>query len=465
MNGLVSALNTASSALNVFSQALGVDETNIANSSTPGYAAQRATISPIDPNGAAGAGTAVDTVIVTSSGNVFTDALVQAASSQAAASQTRVSQLTPINQLFDITGSTGILAAFQQFSQAFASLAVTPNDPTAGASALTAAGSIAAAFRSVAQSFDTQSRQLSQSAQNVTGQINTLAQSIAQLNARIKSSGGEDPAADASLRNDLDQLSSLVDISVTTDSSGTVAVLAGGQLPLVLGDQAYTLTTNLAGAPGSQVTSSGGGNSPASFSGQLGAVLDTQNNTIDALIGGGGQTGSLNTLAAGFANLVNNAFSNGTTAAGQPGQNIFTWDQSDPTDAARTLTLVPGLTPADLATASATQSNGVANYLAALASSTAPGDQIGGFPAEGLFSSIAASVGQQLSDATAASTADQSALTAAQTNRQQQSGVSLDQEATNVTAFERSYQANAQVVSILDQLTQDIINLIPTTAG
>jgi flagellar hook-associated protein 1 FlgK len=264
---------------------------------------------------------------------------------------------------------------------------------------------------------------------------------------------------DAGLRNDLNQLSNLVDITVNTAPNGTVSVLAGGQLPLVLGDQAYTLSVNPNAAPGSQVSSSGGGNSPDTFSGQLGALLSTQNNTIAGLIGGNGQTGSLNTLAAGFASLVNTALSNGTTSAGQPGTPIFTGNT------AGTLALAPNLTASDLGLASATESNGVANYLAALPSSTAPGDQISGLSAEGDFGAIASSVGQQLSDANTASTADQTALTTAQTNWQQQSGVSLDQEAVNVTAFERGYQANAQVVSILNQLTEDTINIIPPSTG
>ncbi len=86
MGGLFSALQNASTALGVFSQALGVDQSNVANASTPGYAAQKATISPIDLSGD---GTSVDFVSVSSSGNAFTDATVRAASSQASESQTQ----------------------------------------------------------------------------------------------------------------------------------------------------------------------------------------------------------------------------------------------------------------------------------------------------------------------------------------------------------------------------------------
>jgi flagellar hook-associated protein 1 FlgK len=302
-----------------------------------------------------------------------------------------------------------------------------------------------------------------------------LSAAIGQLNVQTiasSASGQVNATTDASLRSDLDQLSTLVDITVTTAPDGAVSVLAGGTLPLVIGSQSYTLSTNPAAAPGSQVSSSAGGNSPVSFSGQLGALLQTQNDTIAPLLGGNGQTGSLNTLAAGFASLVNTLLSSGTTeastpAAPIPGVPIFTYDQVNPTDAARSLTLDPAVTPDQLGLASVgppPQSNGVANSLAALASSSAPANQIAGLSAEGLFSSIAQSVGQQLSDANTNSTTDQNALTAAQASRQQQSGVSLDQEAVNITDDQRSYEANAQVVSILNQLTEDEVNMtIPST--
>ena len=128
MGGLFSSLQTASTALDAFSQALGVEQSNIANASTPGYASQRANILPIDASGNEQQRRRY--VTVSSSGDAFADATVRAASSQASASQTQAAQLSPINQLFDITGATGILAAFQQFSTAFSNLSVTPNDPT-----------------------------------------------------------------------------------------------------------------------------------------------------------------------------------------------------------------------------------------------------------------------------------------------------------------------------------------------
>ena len=39
------------------------------------------------------------------------------------------------------------------------------------------------------------------------------------------------------------------------------------------------------------------------------------------------------------------------------------------------------------------------------------------------------------------------------------SGVSLDQEAANLTQYQRSYQAAAKVFSIIDQLLADALNM------
>lgn len=458
MGGLLASLQTSSTALDLFSRALGVDQNNIANASTPGYAAQRAIIQPIEPSGVGGG---ADSIVLSSTGDARADAAVQAASAGASYSQTQTDQLSSVNQLFDITGTSGILAAFQQFGTAFANLSVTPNDATLGAAALTAAGNVASAFGSVAASLDQQRTQVDAGIQTTVSQINGLASQIRQLNSA--SGGTSDAGSDAQLRNALDQLSSLVDITVTKAPDGKVSVLAGGQLPLVIGEQAFTLSADPSAAAGSQITSSAGGNSPVTFSGQLGALLDTRNGTLSQLLGSGTNPGTLNTLAAGFAGRVNALLASGFTASGAAGTPIFTWDSANPQNAARTLALDSTVTPGQLGLATqgaSPEANGIANQLAGLAGSSAPADQINGQTADDFFSSIAASVGQQLSDARTASSGDQTALTAAQTNRQQVSGVSLDQEAVTITGYERSYEASAKVVSILDQLLSDTVDLI-----
>ena len=58
------------------------------------------------------------------------------------------------------------------------------------------------------------------------------------------------------------------------------------------------------------------------------------------------------------------------------------------------------------------------------------------------------------------SSCTQQLLTQAQGVREQTSGVSLDEEATRLIQFQRAYQASAQLLSVLNQLTGTVINML-----
>ena len=458
---LFSSLSTASTALQAFGRALGADQTNVSNSATPGFAAVRATVRPIGYPSIGSSG--LDSVQLSSTGSPQADAFVQTASSQAAASETTTSQLEPVNRLFDITGAGGILAALNKFGTAFSSLAVNPNSAGERSAALGAASGVASAFQKASASLDDQRNAADSQILSTVSSINKIAGQIRQFNIAVRGQPQLDPGTDAALRANLDQLAALTDISVFRNGDGTVSVLTGGQQPLVIEDQVYTLSANASAAAGSQISSSGGGNSPNLYSGKLGALLDFRNGALQNLLGGNGTTGTLNDLAKGFASRVNALLTSGVTANGTPGLPLFTFDAVNSSNAARSLAVDPTVTAAQLAlttTGISPQSNGVAILLAGLASSSLPADQINGLSAQSLFGSLAAGVGQQLSDARNQASLDKTSLVSAQVARQQISGVSLDQEAVSITAYQRSYQASAKLISILDQLTSDEVNII-----
>jgi flagellar hook-associated protein 1 FlgK len=54
----------------------------------------------------------------------------------------------------------------------------------------------------------------------------------------------------------------------------------------------------------------------------------------------------------------------------------------------------------------------------------------------------------------------QDIVTQARDLRQQTSGVSLDEEAITVLQFQRSYDAAAKMITVLDQVTQTAVGLI-----
>jgi flagellar hook-associated protein 1 len=81
-------------------------------------------------------------------------------------------------------------------------------------------------------------------------------------------------------------------------------------------------------------------------------------------------------------------------------------------------------------------------------------DSIGGFYAE-LVGSVATATHQAQDDATV-----QGALTAnAQSRRQSVSAVSTDEELISVIQHQHSYQAAARLVTVVDEMSQTLIDL------
>jgi len=184
-------------------------------------------------------------------------------------------------------------------------------------------------------------------------------------------------------------------------------------------------------------------------------------------LGDSQQQGTLNQLAQGLADTVNNILESGTvsTAAGAAnGTALFTYNSANPATAASTLALNTAITPDQLAPVDASgNANGNANALAALENPTGTQGTIGGSSYIQYFGQIAGDAGQENSTATANEQAQQQVAAQATTLRGQVSGVSLDTEASAVLQFQQAYQATAQVLTVLDNLGSDLMNLIVPT--
>ena len=68
---------------------------------------------------------------------------------------------------------------------------------------------------------------------------------------------------------------------------------------------------------------------------------------------------------------------------------------------------------------------------------------------------------RDVSNAQQDQTAQQNLLTQAQAQRTSQTGVSLNAEAAKLLQFQQSYQAVGKLVSVIDSLTQTLMNIIP----
>ncbi len=293
---------------------------------------------------------------------------------------------------------------------------------------------------------------------------------------RCCAAAGSDPGAQAQLYASLDNLAQLTNFSTVKQSDGTISVLLSGGDALVMGTQVNALSaTDLVdptpsltypnAPPTAHIFDSQGNDVTSQISsGQLGGLLDSRNRVMGDLLGNSAQQGSLNQFAQSLADTVNRILQSGTvsTAAGAAnGAALFTYDAANSTNVAATLALDPDIDPAQLAPVdSSGDANGNANQLANLGNAGNTAGNIDGMTLVQFLAQMSSWIGQENQVATTNQTTQQQVAAQATSLRDQVSGVSLDQQATEVLQFQRAYQASAQVLTVLNSILDSTIQMM-----
>jgi flagellar hook-associated protein 1 len=475
---LLASLTNSSSTLSAFERAITVTQNNVSNASTPGYASQRLDLNamPFDPvAGLIGGVIAGD---VQSSRNEFAEAAVERAQTSLGTASQQSASLTAIQSALNLSGADGIPATLGSLFRSFSAWSQDPLSEASRQAVMSSAQQVVDSFQTTVASLqqvtqDTE-RQIGQS----VDQVNAYAEQLVGYNTELRSGDRGDAALDAKIHTTLENLSQIVNFTASVQADGTVTVMVGGQAPLVVGDHQYAITAQIAdpaslppgnpgvppsasilGVTGQDITSKISG-------GSLGALLDAHNQVLASLLGDAQQPGDLNRLAQTFADHVNQLLMAGNVSDGPPpvpGTPLFSYDTSNATNTAATLALAPRVTADQLAAIDPGPpyvSNGTAVNLAALANPQNSADEIDNVSYVEFFGNLAADVGRQLAAATDQQNIQQQVVTQAQSLRQQISGVSLDEQAASLVEFQRAYQANAQLFSVLDSLTQTAVNML-----
>ncbi len=453
MGNLLASLLNTSNALRVYSQALTVTQNNVVNASTPGYAKQTQGLEAMPFDIAVGLPGGVTAGPVLSARDGFAEKSVREQQTALGLYQQKANDLTPLETYFDLSGTSGIgpdmSGLFQQFSQ----LSVTPNDAVARQGVIDQANTVAQSFRNTATGLASQGSSLDQASRSTIDSINRLARVIAEVNAhnRVDPSGSVDAGVDAQLNSALEEMSQLVNFTALQQPDGTVAVYLGGQSPLVANDHAYAIQGDFSTAQTAIVSSTGADITNLVTGGKLSALLDDKNNVLPAYMT------DLNTLAENFASQVNTTLANGVDQNGAaPTTDLFQYDAA--AGAALTLSVNP-VTPDQIAAAlpGAAGGNGNALALAKLANAKT----VDGYTFAQFYGNLGGRVGRDLSEAKNTQSTKQQLLSQAQALRDQVSGVSLDEEAEHLVAFQRAYEATSKMMSILNSLTDTLMKVIP----
>jgi flagellar hook-associated protein 1 FlgK len=468
MGTLTALLNLSQNALNASQAAIDITSNNVANANTPGYTDEIATWQENDTvriSGTVGAGQGASVSTVSQRDPVLNQR-VQQQTQAASSSASEGAALTDLQSIFGITStstspvSTTIGTDMNAFFNSLNALQASPSDSSVRQGVLSTAQTLASDFNSAASQIAQQTAGLNQQVSGIVSQINALTSAIAGLNLQIESTS---PHADAGpledqRQQDLTKLSGLIGFDQTkTENNGLTLTTANGAL-LVGEGQSWPLSTaivNLNIGNGNQskvdvVSAQGQDITSALSGGSLGGTLQARDHDLPQV------SSALNQLAYGITAAVNAQNADGLDASGNPGGAIFfTWQNVN--DAAGTIAVATS-NPNAIAAASVgegTSGSTNATALAALAGATL----VNGQTAPQFYASLLTQLGSTVSQVSDEHTTQQASLTQLTTQQGSESSVSLDQEAANLTLYERSYAAAAKVFTIVDQLMASALNL------
>ena len=457
MPGLNTSLSIAVQALQAEQGALSVTTNNIANVNTPGYSRQVAVLNeaPTFQESGVTFGNGVTLQQFQSVRDELLQLRLYEQTQQQGNSQTQFNSLSQIEGIF-ADPTQGVGGALSAFFNTLSQLSTNPTDANARQAVLTSANNLANSFHQAVSSLNSIGTGLDQSVPQTVDQINRLTSQIATLNGQVAQMQGlgKDPGSTQDQRDELiRQLSGLVNISVTQSDTGLTLTTANG-VPMVVANQSYSLLANANNSVLEHVYSAQGQDITSQITGgQLGGTIQIRDQVLPQLFT------QLNTLASQFATSFNTQQTAGFDASGNQGQNFFTPLPST-TDAAANFGVA--ITDPKLVAASSdgsAGSNGNLEQLIALQNQQLPS---GASPMD-MYSNLVLQVGNLGANAKANVTANDLSVQQLTDQRSSVSGVSLDEETTNMIRYQRAYEAGARVVTTVDSMLQTLMNMGVTT--
>jgi flagellar hook-associated protein 1 len=469
MGTLASLMDLARQSLMANQAALNVTSNNVANQNTPGYTRQVVAFEARDSvtigNQSVGSGVAIASAGISQRDRVLEQRVQQQTQVQAQSAALQ-SALEQVQRVFNLTSTstsastTTLGSAMDSFFNALSSLSAAPSDSATRQSVISAAGTLAGAFNSAANQLSQISNDLNQQVSGYVDNVNSLIATIASLNKQIASTS---PDADAGVLEDqrqlaITKLSGYIGLNqISNEANGITLTTSNGAL-LVSGDDAYSLTTTLVGGvthilagPSNQdVTSNLTG-------GSLGGVLQARDQQVPSF-----QT-SLDNLAYAIGTQVNQINSQGLDASGNPGQAIY---QLPPSTTGSAGSIQLATTDPQAIAAAAVGEGATGNSNALLLAQLGETAIVAGQTASSFYASMLGQIGSATAQATTNNSTDQAALSQLTTQRNALSGVSLDEEAANLTNYQRAYEASAKIFSIVDEMMASALNLgVPSSVS
>ncbi|MSU62213.1 MAG: flagellar hook-associated protein FlgK [Pedosphaera sp.] len=474
MLGLFGTLNLGVRSLSAQREGSEIAGHNLANVNNPAYARQRLllqTALPV-PSGVGLQGTGVEAVAIVQVRNLLLDQQVQSETSVRSSleAQQQGLQYTEANlgQMIDrqasgpagsaaaggVGGQQGLAENISDFFNGFQSLSTNPTSLAERQVLLIKAENLSTQFNQVSDRLGEVNDSLNRSVQADVSSANLLLKDIATLNQQIVSSEVGSGGVANDLRDvrqqRLEELAKLTNISTVTQTNGAVDVSIEGVSMVSAGVVQDTLEAFDPGSGQFVVRAQTAAQTLSLTGGSLHGTMDVRDGSLASL------RSDIDNLASNLITSVNALHSGGFSLTGATGQKFFTGTGAGDIAVNGALTSDPSAIQAS-GVAGAVGDNQVALALAQLANESLAA--LGGQTFGERFGQSVAGLGQSLNSVNTQLENQNIVERMLLRQRDSFSGVSLDEEMTDLMKYQKAFQASAKLITTVDEMLEIIMNL------
>lgn len=450
---LTKIFDISSRSLAVYRRALEVTSHNIVNSANENYSRQRIMLETETSNLTAGIvwgnGVRIDTV------QRMRDKLVDShilSTNQKFSDSNRQSQLVgQIEDLFSEPSDLGISNLMTTFFNSFNELAVTPNSLPLRTNVLNSANNLSAKVTSINQSLTSLKGDIRQEFQQKVNQVNSLLKQIHQINyEQFSNAYNGVPVNDLLDQRDalVDELSKLVNINVVYDNTNSAVISIGGALAVDRMHSAEFVAEETNGKLNLKVKD--GAYPIVLTGGELNALSNVYSKKIPAY------QDKLDSVINSLVEAVNTEHSQGYTISDpqETGLNFFEGYVNGELIVNEEIVNDP-----NKIAISQDGSEGNGEIALRIAQLTDAKLMNGNTLQEG-YGSLINDIGNDGMLQNNYTSANQIVLNELDQLKASQSGVSVDEEMTNVLKFQRTYEASAKLITIADDMLKTILEMV-----
>ena len=444
---------------------------NIANKSTEGFSRQRVEIQTNIPigEGKLRMGTGSKTAAVTRTNNPYLERQLGNERSLGGFYDGKAEAMSRVEQVYNEQQNKGLNQFVADFFSSVQELSNSPESLATRTQVRETADFLTKDFKRVHTQLNEITRDLDQQVVSSLDEVNGMTKEIASLNEKIQAvelSGGH--ANDERDRRELllKQVGDRINIRWAEGSDTTVTVSAGNTALLVAGYDAKTLVAK----PTSETDTKGEGNVDIFyFSNNRAEPMNVTNQIVGGKIGGllevrdkvvTGLLADVDKMAYGFAANVNSIHQKGFNAYNEQGGDFF--ELPDQLRHASANLKVSNDILDDvgrIATGASANSPGDSRVSLAMARLQTAKVMDGDHTFDEYYNSVVGKVGIQARRSETASTTQRDIVKQMNNLRESVSGVSLDEEATKLIEYQKSFDASARLIRTADEMFDTVLNL------